>query len=273
MKDNKDKSLDILTHICSGLASATVVASLTQCRPLQKGVILFAGAFGGAFPDLDAISLWSGFDGTLGNWFGLAHSGREIYSSTFWYSHHVFFHSLLGAILVSSLIWALAGWIYWKPMKQSPRYWCGMDYLGPYSYSFFFGYLMHLLGDLPTPNGSWGGIALLYPLKTFVGGWGAIWWWNNYDIFLLLLGCVLANLLILLVQQRLWEKQLKWLPLVIFLGSMVLIGEAMYQRQIDFNQHSYQENERISLEIQQEILPKGIYQRMKELDESLPVFF
>ncbi|MEM7658083.1 MAG: metal-dependent hydrolase [Bacteroidota bacterium] len=265
--------MDILTHICSGLAVATVVASLVRCRPLQKGVILFAGALGGAFPDIDAVSLWSGFDGTIGTWFGLEHSGSEIYSSTFWYSHHVFFHSILGALLVSSLIWALAGWIYWKPLRQSPRYWCGMQYLGPYSYSFFFGYLLHLMGDLPTPEGSWGGIALFYPLKAFFGGWGATWWWNNYDIFLILFSCVLVNVLIMVVQQRLWEKQLKWLPLLVFVGSLTLIGQQLNRRQVDFNQHSYQEKERISLEIQQEILPPGVYKTMRKVDEALPVYF
>ena len=264
--------MDILTHALSGLAVASVVASISKCRPAQKGVILFAGIFGAVFPDSDVLSRWSGFDSTIGSWFGLTHSGHEIYFSTFWYSHHVFFHSLLGALLISSLLWAIAGLVYWKILRQSPAYWGGMNYLGAYSLSFFLGYLMHLFGDMPTPSGTWGGVAFWYPLSEFVGGWGYTWWWNNYDIFLILLACCTVNILILFLH-RWWERQLRWMPLLLFVGSCWFIGQQLQKRNVDFNRQDLAKKEHISRQIQHDILGSEVYDWMVKLDESLPVFF
>ncbi len=96
--------MDILSHSLSGVAFGTVIASFTDKGFKRKaGVVLLSG-FGGALPDIDAISLWSKFDTTIGHFFGLAHSGNEIYFSKFWYSHHGAMHSLLVAGIVTLII-------------------------------------------------------------------------------------------------------------------------------------------------------------------------
>ena len=87
--------MDILTHTFSGFACGTVVASLHQGSLFDKVCIVLAGSIGGCLPDLDAISLWSGFDHYIGSVLSLP-SGREIYFGKFWYSHHSFMHSLVG---------------------------------------------------------------------------------------------------------------------------------------------------------------------------------
>lgn len=74
------KQVDILSHTLSGLAIGTVVASFGKGFR-QKSLILLTASLGAALPDLDAISMWPGFDRSIGSWFGLPLSGPEIYSS------------------------------------------------------------------------------------------------------------------------------------------------------------------------------------------------
>ena len=45
--------MDILTHIFSGVAGATVIASFSK-NTSSRLKILVAGSVGGAFPDIDA---------------------------------------------------------------------------------------------------------------------------------------------------------------------------------------------------------------------------
>ena len=94
--------MDILTHTLSGVAIGTVITSFSNNGFRKKtGIILCAG-FGAALPDFDAISLWSGFDSTIGKLFGLI-SGKEIYFSKLWYSHHAFMHSIFASLIFAML--------------------------------------------------------------------------------------------------------------------------------------------------------------------------
>lgn len=67
---------------------------------------------------------------------------------------------------------------------------------------FSTGYLMHLLEDLPTPSGSWDGINFLWPSTQYYGGIGEIWWWNNYDIFLIVVTVCLINAVLILLPNQ-----------------------------------------------------------------------
>lgn len=96
--------MDILTHTLCGVAAGTVLAGFSRKSPKYKLSVIAVSGVGGALPDMDAISLWSKFDGTFGAIFQLNHSGKEIYTSKFWYSHHAFFHSVLAGILFSLLL-------------------------------------------------------------------------------------------------------------------------------------------------------------------------
>ncbi|MEM7372517.1 MAG: metal-dependent hydrolase [Bacteroidota bacterium] len=264
--------MDILIHTLSGTATATVIAGLHPCRPSQKTKIVLIGAFAGALPDLDAVSLWSGFDRTIGNFLGLAHSGREIYFGKLWYSHHVFMHSLLCDFLFTLLAVFIGGWMYCKWIKRAPDIWSGIRYLSVYFLTFFLAYFSHLMGDLPTPGGSWGGINLWFPSEEFTGGWGYTWWWNNYDIFLLLSGCTLLNIVVMISWGK-WERQLKYLPAWIYMLTIGLICFQLYQRPVNFNETGTGSKEKRSLEIQEEILGPELYHLMRRFDEALPVYF
>ena len=135
--------MDILTHTLSGLATATVVASFSDRSPVGKGFILLAGAIGGAFPDIDAISMWSKFDETFGTWFNLPFTGREIYSMKLWYSHHSFFHSLPGAVLMSTVFtfFLYLPYLIFRKAQYTLRSFWMLKRIFPLT--FFGGYLFH----------------------------------------------------------------------------------------------------------------------------------
>ena len=96
--------MDILTHTLSGIAVGTVIASFTNKGFKQKLGLIALSGFGGALPDFDAISLWSKFDSTIGELFNLNYTGKEIYFSKLWYSHHGALHSIFGGILIAVII-------------------------------------------------------------------------------------------------------------------------------------------------------------------------
>jgi hypothetical protein len=53
---------------------------------------------------------------------------------------------------------------------------------------------------MPTPASTWGGVNFFWPFKTYIGGTGHIWWWNNYDIFLIVVAVIIINLIMAIVQ-------------------------------------------------------------------------
>ncbi|PIE84519.1 MAG: hypothetical protein CSA07_02065 [Bacteroidia bacterium] len=268
--------MDILTHTLSGLALGTVVACHGAPSARRRATILSCSTLAGALPDLDAISLWSRFDGTLGRWFGLSHSGRDIYSAKFWYSHHAFMHSLLAAAMVALLVVLL---VYGRTLlRDGLSGWWRRGRL--VVLSMLLAYSIHLLEDMPTPSSTWGGVRLLFPATGYVGGTGDIWWWNNYDVFLIVLAVLLLNLL--LIALRSVVPRLRRLPLFRLALGVFLIGFALglYQvktRPYDFaysgHTDRYQELEAQSKAAQRGILGERLYRAMEWFDRQLPIYF
>ena len=266
--------MDILTHICSGVAVATVIASFAKEKDIKPLKILGFGALGGAFPDIDAISMWSHFDSTIGHFLGLSHTGRTIYGAKFWYSHHAFFHSVAAALIIALLL-VLMGYLLRKVRKGNKKEtlfeYCKRKWwlLG----AFIAGYLCHLLGDLPTPSSVWGGVNMFYPSDAYVGGSGKIWWWNNYDIFLLLVACIIANTVVILTCKR----HLRQLTVGIALLTFTLIAVQTNTRHYDYayigNASNYAEMEQQSKTEQERILGGRIYKCMKWVDDHIPLNF
>ncbi|MEM9983536.1 MAG: metal-dependent hydrolase, partial [Bacteroidota bacterium] len=250
----------------------TVVAGLSLVRPAQKVKIVLAGALGGVWADIDGLSLWAGFDRFIGTPLGLSESGFEIYFGTHWYSHQSFFHSILGLLVVTGLFWYLSSLLYAHGLKRARRWTQAAEYLAPYFYAFAGGYALHLIGDLFTPAGNWGGIRLLYPLDQYVGGWGMVWWWNNYDIFLLLCLALVFNVFSLVAFSML-SKAGKWLPSVIYACCFLLVGFQFHYRNYDFNHQGYLPREAASHDFQKQVLSEPIYDAMVNLDRKLPVYF
>ena len=256
--------MDILTHTFSGFACGTVVASLHQGSLFDKVGIVLAGSIGGCLPDLDAISLWSGFDQYIGSVLSLP-SGREIYFGKFWYSHHCFMHSLAALIFLGVIYFLLR--ICSRP--------AGSVFSGYHLYSvlgFSFGYLMHLLEDLPTPSGSWGGINLFWPLTKYYGGTGEIWWWNNYDIFLIVVTVCLINAVLMLLPNQ-FNKVKRLLPICVLVCGITLSVFQIKSRNFDFNASSFTEKEHISLEKQKLILGNRLFEVMRLVDKAVMLNF
>lgn len=266
--------MDILTHALSGAAIGTVVANYNQMSSSRKAKIVLAGAFGGAFPDIDAISMWSGFDRTLGSLFNLEHSGRIIYGSKFWYSHHAFFHSLIGSLLVA-VLFLLFIYIVTRKYKVTP-FLAYSKASAIFFIAFVLGYWAHLAGDLPTPSSVWGGISLFWPSDNYTGGYGKIWWWNNYDIFLLILFCVVLNLSLpaiskyVRIRSRVFTISIATITLSLIL---VQINTRHYDYSYAENRSSYAQMEQNSKLEQKRILGDRIYYYMDKFDKRLKINF
>ncbi len=269
--------MDIITHTLSGMAMGTLIAPFFRKSLRKKVVIVVCGALGGAFPDVDAISLWHRFDDTIGELFQLAQPGKEIYFSNHWYSHHNFFHSIMAAFLCSMVILALLSCcsFLWRSKIQGKFDIVKQNALQ--SLTFFLGYLAHLTGDLPTPAHVWGGIKLFWPLPTAIGGTGKIWWWNNYDIFLLVTGCCLLNIVGIALFHWYARIPFKYFVPFIVIASFLMILHQIEQRPVRFAYTGYTKKlsmyEQKSRDIQKNILGKKLYAMMKRIDDGIPVNF
>jgi inner membrane protein len=253
--------LDIITHTLSGVLVGATASTFTANTRVKIWIIL-AGTLGGCLPDIDAISLWSGFDFTIGRWFSLDHAGHEIYFSKFWYSHHGFFHSI-AAIGFYLLIYVVSKKIAATLAQTTIK-------VNLHScLAFSGGYLAHILEDLPTPALSWGGVNLFWPSSDWVGGTGQIWWWNNYDIFLIVLIATILNLFSSFINLN--SKKLVSVLTLSF--ATLLIIFQIHQRNFDFNAESYDNKESVSLSIQRKILGEKVFILMVKLDNKIPLNF
>jgi len=261
--------MDILTHAISGLAAGTVVVGIFQKRKVGSWKIIGFSGLGAVLPDIDAVSMWSKFDSTFGKLFHLSYPGQTIYSMKLWYSHHGFFHSIVAALLFTFLLGLI---FYLFNKKQKKIFSFAFENNLPVLIGFFTGFIIHLLEDMPTPSSSWGGVRLFFPLKTYIGGSGDIWWWNNYDIFLIVLTVLLMNGLVLAIQHIFKLKIGKMTVLFLFAG-MILCFIQVKSRKFDFNGNTYQQCEQKSKEIQQGILGNKCYKLMIDFDNKIRLNF
>ncbi|NDV83317.1 metal-dependent hydrolase [Bacteroides sp. 51] len=262
--------MDILTHILSGFAVGTALAGRsTGTWRTKTSIILFSG-LGGALPDIDAISMWSKFDMTFGRLFGLSHSGKVIYSAKFWYSHHGFMHSLMAA-LIFTLVLGCLFWLFSKRERNSSLIgvFCKYKLL---LIGFVSGFVIHLLQDMITPASSWGGVRLFFPHEIYIGGTGDIWWWNNYNLFLVVVGVILVNICLLLIFRKDKVRVRKFTASVFLIGCLCFAWQIM-RIGYNFNGKNYTDCELKSKEIQREILGEKIYRKMEKLDNFLIIYF
>ena len=232
------------------------------------------GGFGGALPDLDAISLWSKFDSTFGELLGLSHSGSQIYFGKFWYSHHGAFHSLLTPFVVVVVTFAIVCAIFKLRTLNLIRHNLAEHYLK--YVAFYFGFTFHLFEDMSTPGSVWGGVNLFFPCSSYIGGLGEIWWWNNYDLVLIIVSVIVINSVFNLIRNKFFSLRIK-LSSATFVVGIVLALYQINTRPIDFsysghtpkyNQYEYQ-----SKQIQRDILGERLYHIMVEIDNKIPLYF
>ncbi len=268
--------MDILTHTLSGIAAATAIAAFSNRSLRKKSLLIACGAGGAILPDIDAITRWTRFDTHIGSILGLSQTGRSIYYGNHWYSHHNFTHSLAAGVvftLLVALLWYLGR--RWNPQTRFPA--ISIQDRKSSFLAFFMGYTLHLLGDLPTPDSIWHGIKLFWPLATPVGGFGHIWWWNNYDIFLLLLAGSLTGIGLILLNHFLKKRSLRYLPALLVLVIFSTTLHRIAHRPIRFSgpgsSSSHAEKERQSLAIQKTILGEKLYGIMGSMDRHLKIPF
>ena len=261
--------MDIITHTLSGVAVATVVINVKSFSFKQSSIILGVATLGGCLPDIDVISLWSGFDASIGQWFSLQ-PGRHIYSAKYWYSHHAFFHSLLASVLFTVLVGLVA---FGKQLVKQ-------GFSRPTSFQvslmlvFFMAYNIHLLEDMLTPSSTWGGVAYLWPNPVYIGGWGKIWWWNNYDVFGIVVLVIGLNLLVKLILKR--RSVAGYTSLVVFFMGFSLSTYLVNSRNISYNYSrsgEFRNLEQQSLKEQKDLLGDRIYHVMLRIDRMIPVSF
>lgn len=269
--------MDIITHTLSGVAIGTVLTSFSSNKFRNKfGLIAIAG-LGGAFPDFDTISLWSKFDTTIGKLFALENSGKEIYFSKFWYSHHGFLHSLFASIIIA-LIFVILMYLIKSRFKELSVNNLIHSFKNNWLYliGFVLAYTIHLLEDMPTPDCVWGGVNFFWPLKSYSGGTGDIWWWNNYDVFLIVVGVIILNTLFQVTNRFIRIDTRKVTTVILILGISISLFQ-IKTRDFDFNYtgHTprYNELENKSKEIQKRILGDKLFQLMVKLDNKLPLNF
>ena len=264
--------MDILTHIVSGIAVSGVVAAFAKPKKLPTRRYVTAGILGGAFPDIDAFSLWSRFDATAGKWLGLSHTGNEIYYGNFWYSHHALSHSII-AIVFAGFLLGCMDFLYHRIRWQQNDSWGHFFNTNILVYlAFVLGGLAHLACDLLTPASVWGGIQMFWPYTDYVGGWGKIWWWNNYDIFLIISAGALLNLLMVSVSEHLFFRA-RVITIVITLFVFAGVWRQASTRTTDYaysgHTRQYQLLENKSKKEQQRILAPRLYYIMEKVDKQL----
>lgn len=264
--------MDILSHTLSGIAIATTVCSIAKCTKKKLAGSICIGALAGSIPDLDAISLWSRFDQSIGKLLQLKHAGSEIYFGKFWYSHHAFNHSMLSALAWGLL---LMGMLHlFQTNKKKPKNIKTYFLQNKLTFLVFVcAYNAHLLGDMITPASAWGGVQFFFPHKAYIGGWGLTWWWNNYDIFLLLGIWTSGNLLFIFFWKK-WHVLASMFLSASALGSIIIL---LLTRPVDFSYSGhtqiYKELEAKSIEIQHNNLAPFLFRPMQKLDQQLPIYF
>ncbi len=269
--------MDILTHTITGVAAGTVIASFVNKGFGKKLLIIIAGGFGALLPDIDALSLWSGFDASFGKLFGLSHAGRHIYSAKFWYSHHAFFHSFFAGLLIAFTIGVLVHLVHNKfknlTFKQLS---INLKNQRLMLISFILGFTLHLMQDMPTPSSSWGGVNFFWPSSSYIGGSGHIWWWNNYDIFIIVITVTIINTLLLCIKRLKKSVAVKIITSVFIIGFL-LCAIQINTRDYNFNYangvSNYQEHELKSKQIQKRILGDSLFNLMVTFDNKLKIYF
>jgi len=260
--------MDILSHTLTGIAVGAGVGQFAKGNTTKWNFVVI-GALGGAFPDIDAISLWSKFDGTIGKWLHLSHSGEEIYCGKFWYSHHGFFHSLLAMALLGSIFY----WVPFLKNKFSKKQVVSKDHR-LWAWTFFLAGTFHLLEDMPTPDNIWGGVRLFFPFEVYIGGWNNIWWWNNYDLFLIIFSVSIISCFLLFVFKK-WEKK-KWFSMGIIAFGIMAYCYQVHRRPpfiVDASSKEYNKNDEKAMNIQKDMLPPFLFNAMQQFDELLPLYF
>jgi hypothetical protein len=222
---------------------------------------------GALFADIDSLSVWP-----WERWLGFPlfdpDAAAQVYASHRWYAHQAFSHSLLGMFLITLSFWVASSGLHSRLFHRAPRFGSSFAYLAPYWAGWGIGYVLHLAEDLFTPAGPWGGIALAFPSDQYIGGWGWVWWWNNYDIQLILLAAFAVHAL-MIFWSPVGKKGVRLFPVFVMLLASTWIGLQIHRRHYDFNRLNFTANEQFSHRFAQDALGENLYQAFYALDRKV----
>ena len=265
--------MDIISHTLTGIAVGTVFAPISNGNWKQKSSIILIGGLGGALPDFDAISLWSKFDTTIGSFLGLENTGHQIYFGKFWYSHHAAFHSLLAPLILVFISLLFSSLVRKQHLFDIANQFSKKRFAIS---AFVIGFLFHLFEDMPTPSSVWGGVNLFFPSDNYIGGFGNIWWWNNYDLVLIIVSVLSVNLIINVIPRLHGKIKIK-ASISVFVFGLVLGIIQIKTRPTDFSYSGhnvdFQKLEKESKLIQKEILGESLFHIMEYIDNKIPLNF
>ena len=160
-----------INHALSGYVCARVAMPLaSRHAAVTERALGWAAALGAAMPDVDILTRLL--------------LGRSHYFTDVWYGHRAASHSVLGTLLMALLGAAL---IYPLLREGSTR--PGMPAYAWLVGAFWFGGLLHLVGDLFTPG--WA-LPLLWPGELRFGGFRHIGWFTPYLLWLFFATVILA---------------------------------------------------------------------------------
>ncbi len=211
-------------HMATGVAAGGIIAPVINKAfktPYRALIPIYLVA--SVIPDVDGLSLLV---------------SRAAYFGKAWYSHHMAGHSIIGAAVYATvlalfyLLFAVTGRgvINLFRMDKVPLEHRLRRTVGAWI-AAFIGCLAHYAGDLPTPPGPWGGIALMWPSMTMYGGWNRIFWHNWYLIYLSIgfLGSYLAVQLVAGFFAAFTPRVMRWTGYLFRTAAVVLCALFLYQ--------------------------------------------
>ncbi len=109
-----------------------------------------------------------------------------------------------------------------------------------------------------------------------MGGFGKIWWWNNYDLTLIIISVLIVNLVITFLPKQLYKTKIPVTVFVFLLGASVFLFQ-LTNRPVDFAytgySKQYNELESQSKQVQKQILGDKLFAIMKAIDNKIPFAF
>jgi inner membrane protein len=186
-------------------------------------------------------------------------------------------HSAFAGLLISSLIGLI---LYLIDIKRKGLR--NVNLLGSLTENrllligFFLGFSLHMIEDMPTPASTWGGVNFLWPFNSYLGGTGDIWWWNNYDVFIIVVCAITINLILSFIR-RVIDFDLRKFTIGVFILAFSFATIQVKTREYDFaytgHTPKYQELENKSKQIQKKILGDRLYRLMERIDNRLRINF
>jgi membrane-bound metal-dependent hydrolase YbcI (DUF457 family) len=221
--------MDSLTHFFSSVIVGSVFATL-QKRERRNGITTITfGVIGGIAPDIDSLSDLP-FVKYMNDNPSIYQNPELKTVSLPWFSHHHFFHSLVGGIFISVLFVSLFFFLsrhFLDRDDKKPSIKSTMIYL----FSMLCSYFIHLVFDFITPPGIAGGMMLLWPLSKLFGGTGNVWWFHNYDIILILLVSSLVCIFVVFKERQ--HRFRKMIPILSV--TIVLLTIQIHRRDFVYN--------------------------------------